>query len=72
MPKLGKKGRAYNPIFWASESTDKATILVNHFNLKEYCHAAHSQTQNKGFLSDENQHPILSEAQNGIQEKYTN
>ena len=34
MPELGKKGRAYNPIFWASESTDKATILVNHFNLR--------------------------------------
>ena len=27
--------------------------------LKEYCHAAHSQTQNKGFLSYENQHPII-------------
>ena len=27
--------------------------------LKEYCHAAHSQTQNKGFLSGEDQHPIF-------------
>ena len=27
--------------------------------LKEYCHASHWQTQNKGFLSDENQHPIF-------------
>ena len=27
--------------------------------LKEYCYAAHSQTQNKSFLSDENQHPIF-------------
>ena len=44
-----------------------------HRILKEYCHAAHSQTQNKGFLSDENQHPqFLSGVQDGIQEKYTN
>ena len=30
-----------------------------HRILNECCHAAHSHTQNNGFLSDENQHPIF-------------
>ena len=39
-------------------NTPALTTLIKE-NLKEYCDAAHSQTQNKDFLSDENQHPIF-------------
>ena len=48
-----------NVQYWLQGSIEVLLKTGKKIVLKEYCHAAHSQTQNKSFLSDENQHPIF-------------
>ena len=46
--------------FWLLYLRDLGLLgPVSDHALKKYCHAAHSQIQNKGFLADENQDPIF-------------
>ena len=46
-------------VIWLLNNARISLILSWHRHLEEYCHAAHSQTQNKGFLADESQHAIF-------------